>query len=171
MNTTGSVTLIPSIPQGSATNERIGRKVTLKSIQMRGYAVSNATTLVTYCRVMIVYDRQPNKALAGITDILDSADSLSFPNSGNSDRFRTLYNKSFAVVGNNTTGGQQTEKSMHVMDWFKNVNLPVQYATGASGAITNITTGSLLLVTCGNVISSTADGDLTVGFRVSFSDP
>ena len=171
LNTTGTVTLIPVIPQGSDVNERIGRKVTLKSIAMRGYAVSNANTLVTYGRVMLVYDRQPNKALASMTDILDSASSLSFNNNQNRDRFLTIMNKSFTLCGNNTTAGQQTETSMICMDYFRKVNLPMQFGSAGTGLIADITTGALLLVTVGATAAGTSDGDLTVSFRITYADP
>lgn len=170
LNTTGSVTLIPVIPEGTDQTERIGRRVHLKSVQFRGYAVSNATTLVTYGRMLVVWDRQPNKALAALTDILLSASSFAYSNLDNSDRFVTLVNKSIVLAGNGTTAGQQTERSMVDCSFYRRLDHTMKFS-GVDGTIGDINSGALLLVTVGSTVAGTADGDLTGSFRVRFLDP
>ena len=56
-NTTGSITLIATIAQGASVNQRVGKKVNLKSLQIRGVAINDTAATVNDCAVIIVYDR------------------------------------------------------------------------------------------------------------------
>jgi len=44
-DTTGGVALIATIPQGTSVNQRVGKKIKLKSLQIRGFMASNATAI------------------------------------------------------------------------------------------------------------------------------
>ena len=57
LDTTGSVTLLSSVPQGTSVNERIGKKIQWKSLQFRGNASGGATATFNDCAVLIVYDK------------------------------------------------------------------------------------------------------------------
>lgn len=172
-NTTGSVTLIPdAIAQGAGESARIGREIWLKSVEVRGMVASDSTTTIASVRILLVWDRQPNKALAAVTDILNSAHPDSFLNDQNKARFKVIRNWWFVCEGNNATAGQQTGKTAHDFNHFIKFKKPkkVTYSTAGTGAIGDLNTGALLLVVVGNKAAGTDDAALTAGFRTRFFD-
>lgn len=173
MNTTGSITLLNTVPEGAGTSERIGKRIGLKSLQVRGSALSDTATLTAVGTALIVYDKRPTGALPAITAILNTANSQSFNNDQNSGRFRIIRRMNFAFSGNNATAGQINDNSIHVVDEFIALGMKPQVfkaPTGGSGAIADIDEGALYLVTVGDKGASTADCNLTVGFRLRYQD-
>lgn len=165
-----AVRLAVVIAQGTTESERVGRDVILKSVWIRGFVRANSAATVNFCRTLIVWDKQPNGALAGITAILGSHSSQALPNDTNRDRFVTLWQKAWAVTGHNTAPA--TGNEMQVADMYK--KLPdfchTVYGSGAGGAITDIQTGALLLVCVGNVASGTATAQWDFHIRVRYVD-
>lgn len=171
MNTTGTIALLTTIAQGAAQTERIGRKISLKSIQVRGRAFSNATTLTTAGAWMIVYDRRPTGTLPAITDILVAADSRAFTNSVNVGRFAIIAREDYAFTGNNLTAAQQTDNSIQVVNkFYKMKGKPMVFKAAATGAIGDIEQGALYAVSVGSSAASTADADVELAFRTRFWD-
>lgn len=170
-NSTGSITHISIVPTGSTVNSRDGKNFKLTSAQLRGvWAVDTASTLVQGM-ALLVWDKQPNKALAGITDVLDSASSYSFIKRENAQRFRIIRKWRFASSGNSTTPatGRETQ------DIDEYVKLPANCiaqctSADATGVIGNRVTGALLLVTVGDIGAGTADLNFNVGIRTNFVD-
>jgi len=173
LNTTGSVTHVSIVPTGTTVGSRDGKAFRCTSVQVRGNAQADTTTLVGTGAAYLVWDRQPNKALAAVTDILDSASSASLPKRENASRFKILKKWRWAFSGNNTTAGQINDTSIYDVDDY--VRLPsdcVATCTAAdtTGVIGNRVTGALLLVTVGDVGAGTADANLNVGVRLNFAD-
>lgn len=173
LNTTGSVSHLDVVPVGSSVNSRDGRKFKNTSFQVRGVATSDTATVAASGAMYLVWDRQPNKALAAVTDILDTASSLSFAKRENAQRFKIIKKWRWAFTGNNTTAGQQTSSSLFDIDDY--VRLPdecVAECTTAdtTGAIGNRVTGALLLVTIGATGAGTSDANVTITTRVNFAD-
>lgn len=139
---------------------------------MRGFAFNNTTALINYCRMMIIWDRQPNKALPAITDVLNSINSISFNNDQNKKRFKTLKNEEFTLVGNSATAGQNNDTTICAKDFYLKFKKPlrIQFGSAGTGAIGDITSGSLLLVTVGGGAAGTAAATLTAGFRTRYID-
>lgn len=86
--------LLKAITEGNTDQTRIGNRITVKSVMLRGQVLLPSATdnLLTsqIVRIIVYLDRQANGATAAVTDILASADFRSFNNLDNSDRFRTL---------------------------------------------------------------------------------
>jgi len=172
-NTTGSIVLVPdAIAQGAGETARIGREIWLKSVEARGFVTCDSTTTVASVRALLVWDRQPNKALAAVTDILNTIHPDSFLNDQNKARFKILRNWYFIVEGNNTTAGQQTGKCAHPFNEFIKFKKPkrVTYSTAGTGAIGDLNTGALLFVVVGNKAAGTDDAAVVCGFRTRFFD-
>lgn len=167
-DTTGSVTLIPTIAQGSTVNQRIGKKAILKSLQIRGTVYNGSTTSTSDCAVLIVYDRQPTGSLPAVTDILDSANSRSFNNDVNSDRFKIIRRWDFELIG--ASGTPTTGLEAMSADAFVSLNLPIQFKAVGTGAINDIALGALYLVTVGNNAAGTSASSAGLGFRTRFMD-
>ncbi len=105
---------------GSGPDERVGRKVTVRSIQLQWGVISdtNTTTENTELqpiRTMIVYDKQSNAGTPAYSDIV--ADQLgagdqawSFKNLDNKDRFVILYDS----FGGTEAGDSKSRDSLRV---------------------------------------------------------
>lgn len=173
LNTTGSISHLDIVPTGTTVNSRDGRKFKNTSVQIRGQAQADTTTTVCNGAMYLVWDRQPNKALAAVTDVLDTANSNSFAKRENSQRFKIIKKWRWAFAGNQTTAGQQVSTTNFDIDDY--VRLPddcIAECTTAdtTGAIGNRVTGALLLVTVGNTAAGTADANVVIGTRVNFVD-
>jgi len=170
-NSTGTITHLDIIPQGTTVNSREGKSYRLKSVLIRGMVVVNSTTTHNVCVAYLVWDKQPNKALAAITDVLTSAFAFAFSNRENAGRFTILKKMVYATTGNSTAPA--TGKEMFSIDerYVCPPNL-ISSKTNAdtTGVIGNTITGALLLITVGNTVAGTADGDFQLRFRINFSE-
>jgi len=170
MDTTGSIVLIATVPQGAGVSQRVGKKIVWKSLQCRGVVQNNSAAAGTDDAVLIVYDKRPTGALPAITDILTTANSIAFNNDANSGRFTILKRMDFALVGapSTTTG---TESSYVSADFYLPLkNLPCNFKAAATGAIGDIEQGALYLVTVGNQAAGTSAATANLAFRTRFLD-
>lgn len=173
LDTTGSITHLDVVPQGTSVNDREGKAWQNTSLQIRGSAVANSAATVGTGAVYIVWDKQPNKALPAITDILDSANAGSFTKRENALRFKIVRKLRYNFEGNQTTAGQQTESTMHDVDEY--IRLPgecvaLTTAADTTGAIGNRISGALLAVTVGTVAAGTGAASFSVRYRLNFKD-
>lgn len=182
VNQSGSITSIFNPIPGSDMINRIGRRVNVKSIQIRGVmffenAVNLATTVssVAQCATWaLVFDKQPNGALPGYTDIFNNANApLSNLNLNNRDRFRILKRKVYTFDPFVTTATDLFfQKTTQKFECFTKLNLETTFNAGATGTITDINTGAFLLVFMGSAAAGT-NTDLNASFttRTRFTDP
>jgi len=170
-DTTGTIVHLNVVAQGAAVNQRIGKKIKLKSLACRGFVGNGVTAAFNDCAILIVYDRRPTGSLPNITDILNTADSHSFNNDANSGRFQILKRMDFTLVGNGAVAGQITDTSYDSADFFLNLRgLPCTFKAAATGTIGDVEEGALYCVTVGNTAASTAAAVLNAGFRTRFID-
>lgn len=168
LNNTGSIVLIATIPQGASTNERVGKKIMLKSLQCRGNVHNDGTATVNEVAYLIVYDNRPTGTLPAITDVLNTANSRSFNNDVNSGRFKILKRVDTVLAGSAASGSTQgTQKNA---DFFLKINRQCVFAAAGTGAIGDISLGALYLITVGDVAAGTADATATMGFRTRYID-
>jgi len=170
-DTTGSVTHVSIVPQGTTVNTRVGRKCELKYFQMRGHIISGAATLECDYAVYLVWDEQPNKALAAVTDILDLSNSSALSKRENVQRFKILRKWTGLILGNITapaTGKEATRIDEYVR--LPNGLIVVPTTADTTGVIGDIITGALLLVTVGSVAPGTGAANLAMTARTGFAD-
>lgn len=175
IDTTGTVTLLNTIAQGTTVNQRVGKKVVLKGLQCRGRMDANSTASINDTAYMIVYDKRPTGALPAVTDILVSAAATSMNNDANSGRFRILKRVDGLLIGNPSLTGvvanALTDLTSCPADWWLDLkSLPTTYKAAATGAIADIEEGALYLVTVGSQAAGTTAASLGVGFRLRFLD-
>lgn len=190
IDTTGVFTPINLIRTGSTFNNRIGRKIELKSVRVDGMLdVIRASTEKDYIRIMIVYDRQPTGALPAISDLLQDTDqatqnstnSLSHPNVNNVDRFSILrdYRIIPPMISSFTSAAVYTVQNdidpispTYKIDCYvKLKGLLTQYkADSAPAVIGDIATGTLYLVTVGALSSGQEAYQLQANIRLRFED-
>lgn len=173
LNTTGTISHLDIVPTGTTVSSRDGRKFKDTALQIRGYAQADTTTTVCTGAMYLVWDHNPNKSLAAITDVLDTASSVSFAKRENSQRFKIIKKWRWAFNGNSATGGQQTADSIFDIDDY--VRLPdycIAETTSAdtTGAIGNRVNGALLLITVGSAAAGTSDANAVITTRVNFVD-
>jgi len=168
LNTTGSITLIATIAQGTTVNQRVGKKAFLKSLLLRGFVTAGTTGTTADATTLIIYDKRPTGALPAITDILTSANSIAFMNDNNTSRFRVLRRYDWCLIGNSTTPATGAEQ--HNLDEFIKINLPITFEAAGTGAIGDIDSGALYLVTVGSVAAGTAAPTLGVACRTRFTE-
>lgn len=166
--TTGSVTLLNGVATGTDFTNRIGRKIIMKSVQIRGMvrpATSTPTSAV--CRVIIGYDMQPNTALPAVTDVLLAATGDSMLNLNNRDRFKMLMDKQVTMGFYNTTASSSVADHtvVNVKKYIK-LNHDTIF-DGTTAAIGDITSGSLFLLTVGTLASG---WEILCTLRVRFED-
>jgi len=168
LDTTGSIALISTIAQGTSVNQRVGKKIALKSLQSRGYVLNSATATVNDCAILVVYDKRPTGALPSITDILVSASAQALNNDANSGRFKILKRMDFFLIGNSTSTTEATGMSS---DFYLDLKgLPCVFKAAGTGTIADIEEGALYLVTVGITAAGTAAAAASLSFRTRFVD-
>lgn len=169
-DTTGTITLINGVIQGTDFNQRVGRKFMMKSIYCRIASANNATMPApTVLRWLLVYDSQTNATLPAITDILNSVSTLSTNNLSNRDRFTILADQTWVP----TTQVSDTAAVVNFADfskYFKKGSWEVVNG-GTAATVGSIQTGGLYFVTVGDTAAGTAAAVAVVTTRVRFVDP
>ncbi|AXH76584.1 MAG: coat protein [Cressdnaviricota sp.] len=154
--------LVNGIVQGAGNNQRIGNKVSLKALRMKGQIINLATAVQTYGRLLVIYDKQPNGALPTYAAVMQTRDSagaatntaFSDPNFDNKERFTILRDTTIVFPSVTNTVGvltnvgfdQQSKSDINIFNvdmYIKLKGLHTAY-TGATAGIADISTGSLL---------------------------
>jgi len=139
-----ATSLMNGIGGGSGADQRVGRKVTMKSLMFRwSYFLNpNATTLSnggSPLRIIIFYDKQANATLPTIANLLQADLFNSNNNLDNRDRFVILadiYTEPISSVGNSGVGGKR----------YIPLNHEVVFNAGDNAdEIGSITTGSIFV--------------------------
>ncbi len=167
------------IAQGVAEDQRIGRLCAVKSINFR-YCIELAelfdvtranVTNDDVVRVMVYLDKQCNGTAAAVTNILQTADFLSFNNLVNKGRFMILMDRTHEIKRDTLTINAavtpetySSPKQLESFAWYKKCNIPLEY---------NSTTGALIELRSNNIgvlfIGATGSATLTTQWRLRFT--
>lgn len=175
ISTIGSPTLLNGIAEGSDNTQRIGRKITMRSLQLKGQVALSQVDLGvvgTYpenadtIRIAIVFDKQANGVAPAVGDVWNVSGGAAFApysarNMDNVDRFDVLMQDQVTL---NLSG-----PGAAIVDRYLKINLPVRY-TGTAGAIANITTGSLYLFALDTNGTGLNQGTFQFTHRVLYTD-
>lgn len=163
-NISGSMLLLNGVAVGTDFFNRTGRKVQLKSVQLKGQLTllaggSDASSESYPIQAAIVYDDQPNGVIPVISDIFQAVDSGGSATSAspytpinlnNRDRFKILKDWSIALKPFGATGAIATYgDGMHGMrdiSFYTKLNLDMIFG-GTGATIASIQTGALYFVT------------------------
>jgi len=160
-----SVNLLNGIARGDEINERIGREVTMRSIQVKGNCHVTAGTGVDQIhRVMIIYDRQTNAAALTAAQVLVAVGVDQPRNLENRKRFKILFDRSFALNASGKPGSYRT------WQFYRRLAHPVTFNAGDAGTVADITTGSLYFVTIGTELAGATAGQTTYSCRIRYTD-
>lgn len=170
VNTTGSVTLVNGVATGTDYTDRIGRRVNVTAIQMRGWLTYEGTSAAigSLARVMLVEDMQPNGVIATPSDILTELRPESFMNMNNRERFKVHYDAQVALGPYDLSLGFGSP-SVRSLKCYKKVNIPVVFE-GTAATIGSISSGAIYLFVIGSLPSGTGDVNLRATCRMRFVD-
>jgi hypothetical protein len=192
--TTTQIALLNGMKTGTGYWNRIGSKVNLLSMQLRGAITWNNSMGSTACnedflRWAIVYDRQPNGTTPVWTDIFKGFDPVAQTaiddafeniNPENRDRFIIIRDKCVyippagagAAVSNTLTQYVDPSGSMCLDFYAKLGGLETKYNNGTAGTVGDITTGALWIVSRSNVAlaGTTAHFNLQYAARLTIRD-
>lgn len=147
-NRTGpSVYITPAIAQGTDQGQRVGNKVMLRQICIRGLLQNGSATVPALARIIFFRDLQCNGAVPPYADLLADVNAPSIVNSMYNQNFRTrfkvLYDKTFVL---DNVGGATDQRIMKRFT-FKKTYKPgkgalLKYA-GTTGAIAQCQAGQI----------------------------
>jgi len=134
VTSTPTITLLNGVAQGSNVSNRLGNQITITRLELKSITVVGDAT--QFMRLCLIWDKQPNGALAAEADIWALAGQpLSQRNNDKIARFDILWDHRFIL---------DTNDSVKMVDRNMRVNRKT-YFNATAGAIANITTGALLL--------------------------
>lgn len=177
MTTGGTLTDIPSInliAQGTTESTRIGRKCNIRNIlwkfDIKLAASTDKQDTTDMARVILYLDMQTNgAATSAVTDILETANYLSFRNLANSGRFKILMDRTYAMNAPAGAGNGTTEDwGEHIIhdEFYKKCNIPLEFS-GVTGAITELRSNNIGILTISRDAALTG---LNGQMRIRFSD-
>lgn len=151
--------LLNQMINGAELYQRVGRKVYMKSLHVRGYFQNIATTVQDAIRIIVFYDSQANAAAPTIANLLQDSNAAagttaeSEINLFNRARFKILRDKQFCTPAVTNTAGVLTNLNypsnnvFEFNEFIKLKGLEAVYNGTNGGTIADITSGSLYLVT------------------------
>jgi len=184
LNATGTLTAVNLIRSGAGFNNRIGRRIEMKSLHLTGYVTQTgtATTTTDLGRIMVVYDRQPNGALPTINNILLQYDQqgntyttpLSGINPDQRERYMVLMDERIVLpavtVGGVTGSVDGVTKTFNINRFISLAGLKTQYSGESNpAAIGDISTGALYVLTLGG-IAAPSGWAFVASWRLRYND-
>lgn len=167
-NTTGTVTFLNSIAPGALIEAgREGSRVQLQGTQIRGRLTAGTTGTIAKATLVLVWDRQTNGAAPVITNVYETINSNSFQLTATRDRFHILGRWDYIIIGNSTTPTVGRESL--------NIDQKVVYSRlsqygEASGAITDMLSGGLFMLTFGDTAAGTTAPNFVLQVRTYYGD-
>lgn len=175
--------LLNGLVPGTGEHNRLGRKITMKSVKITASivcpAAGAAPAAFDLLRYAIVYDRQSNGALPAFGDIFSDTNNAggatvgtwSSRNESNRDRFLILRDKPLKMEKMIGGGGVSLSYYQAVIneplgvwrDYIRLKGLETHFNTGTAGTVADITSGALLLVVQG--INAAADAQYSLEWQ------
>lgn len=163
------------IVQDDTEDGRTGRRVTVKSIDVKGFVQIQAETAAAntsdWVKLMLVLDKQANKAATiTATDLFVTDSILSYANLANKNRFKILWSENFTlgVSGAAASGAALVFGSdARPFEAHKLVNIDIDFDnTAATGARTTQTANSISFI----AISRNGIASMAGSARIRFTD-
>lgn len=154
--------LLNGLQQGTTPSQRVGRKVQMKSVELSGY-VTESSSNQGWFYMALIYDIDADGSAFTYQDVYTTAPtSGDIRNLNNSDRFKVI--KRWKVYLN----ANSNERSKNApIDFYKKIDLPVEFNGGNAGTVADIQTGSLYLYYTSDDRATTS---LILQTRVRYTD-
>jgi len=182
---TNTTILLNGVQTGAGFFNRVGSRIEMKNLHIRGFIRYTATAVQAVIRLLIIYDRQPVGALPVITDFLQARDQAgaattagdSEINLDNRDRFTIvrdlqLYAPSVTYTAGVLTNGPNypgVDQQIDINEFIKLKEMGTHFKSSSNPAtIADISTGALYAA----FVTFTADNtiEFSGGFRLRYFD-
>lgn len=155
---------------GSELYQRVGRKIYMKSIQIKGYVYNTATALQSLGRIYLIYDSQANGAAPTVGTVFNNMDGinatngLSMINLNNRQRYKIIRDHQFTLPAVTYTAGvltngpqfNNTHPNAYSINWYIPLNrLETIFNQINGGSVADIVSGSLLIGCMTDVANNT----------------
>lgn len=142
------ITEVNCVPQGATVANRIGNKIVIRSIHLKGSIYNSVLANLAVARLAIIYDKQPNGAFPAFTDIfmeqpLGAAAFYGSLNIANKSRFMVLRDAFYNL--------DAAQSQIHTFNLYCKGRWETEFGANA-GTIGDFRTGAIYLV---GVYSST----------------
>jgi len=185
-NDSGCIQNVVRTVQGAGIPNRIGNKISLKSLRIRGsleVTGNGGSPPPQNARFMVIYDRQVNGVYPALNSILadvssanviTAGDFLSSINPSFYDRYIVLCDKIFILGSNplNSTDQGPTDLKCFVLDEFiKLKGLEVVFTSSTvGGPIADVTTGTLYMIGWSDAANGNEPYYMNIKTRLRFYD-
>ncbi len=164
-NTGGSLTLLNIPLKGTTESARVGNRITIKRLTLRGFCAATPSTGVDQIhRLLLVKDNATEGSTPALLDVLSAATVYSFPNSDNVWRFQILWDRTFDL---NASAEAGTIRSF-------SVSLPLNYLeffnSGSAGTVADIQAGALWFIVVGTSTAGATAGSVSFNTLVEYED-
>lgn len=167
--------LMNTIAQDASPTGRIGKKVMMNGVAIRGTLAAQTTLGCTHATILLIYVRNNNQAatLPAWAEILSSQSPISLTNRDGASKFKILRRWDYKCIGDydSTT---PTSETLQIVEEFVKFKKPLEACwtnAGTAGTIGQFEKGSLLLGVVSDQTAASNKGAQFVGnSRVYFSD-
>lgn len=154
--------ILNAMVNGAELYQRVGRKIYMKSLHLRGVIEANAAAQPQNGRIIVFFDAQPNGASPTITNLLQDSNSAAATtwnseiNLVNRQRFKILRDYQVMMGGvNSLTGDIETVpdpilNSFNIDFFIKLKGLEAVYNGVNGGTISDITSGAIFITFVGD---------------------
>lgn len=170
--------LISAVAVGGDPNTRVGRRVTMKSVNMRYILTCTAIPAggpdglcPNRVRIVLIYDKAPNGVLPAITDIFDPTSTFtSMLDLNNADRFVVIADEMSEQV-QEKTGAGVVGQALCSGTCYRKINMESVYGS-AGGTITDVKTGAIYIMMCGDATTLPTSATFAVSAltRIRYTD-
>lgn len=168
---TGNISLLSGVAAGTDYNQRVGRKITMRSLLLRiNLTALSTTTQATgdSIRIIVFYDTQTNGAVPLVADVLQSVFYTSPLNLNNRDRFKVIMDKTIGVEACTYTAGALVAGSPRQRDITKYRKFRLEAIYSGTGAtVGSIATGGIFVL---YISQQNNFNNITIDSRVRFVD-
>lgn len=165
VSTTSIITCIDTCQVGSDVDDRVGREILLKSVQVRGVLFANGANPGGTVFWAIVYDRQTNAAAPVWTDVYTT--NSYYPALRNLDN-----RKRFKIIGSGYIAVPKAGADIPSVpfEFYRKLRHSVEYNSTNGGTVADIQTGGLFFMIRANAALGADDYTLVATSRVRFTD-
>lgn len=174
-NLAANTVLLNQVDQGNTANTRIGKRIVMKAIQIRGkIQVPTSATVLDKVTVLLIYVRNVNSTgtatLPLPTEVLAAGTSSGLTNRDAASKFKILRRWDYIVQGNTTV---PTEQSKYIFEEYIVFKKPLvtQWLSGSTtGPYSAMEKGGLILMTLGDAVDGATNPVFSFNCRLYYSE-
>lgn len=164
INNGGTFQLLTGITPGTSDTTRVGNKILLKYLWLKGNIRTIATSVDQTVRLVIIEDRAPTGALPAWTDVFNTVDVYSFRNRDRLTRFKVYYDKMFLI------NRPSEENSSKPLKKFLKIRRPVYYNDTGGATIATAQKSCFYIAWVGTEVTGTTCALIDYNTQVGFTD-